>query len=126
MIYGIGIDLIEISRIDELLVRNEERFIKRLLSDKELKYCPNNKRRKTEFIAGRFAGKEAVSKALGTGIGGKLNWTDMEITPLDSGKPVVILNQSVIEQLELPPHQIHISISHTKTLAIAKVIIEQK
>lgn len=120
MIFGIGIDLIELERIKEAIDRNEK-FIERILSDEELKLCPINKIRKIEFIAGRFSAKEAVAKAVGTGIGKNLSWKDIEISNLDNGKPMVIIKKKDL----IPANStIHISISHSKSSVISKVIIE--
>jgi len=120
MIYGIGIDLIEIERIKNILERSDK-LASKILSEGELKICPTNLNRRIEFIAGRFAGKEAIAKALGTGIGKKLSWRDIEILKLESGKPYVSLKK---DNWTAEKFRIHISISHTKTLAIAKVVIE--
>ncbi len=120
MIYGIGIDVIEISRIEKILERKEKNFVNKILSDNETNQCPIDKTRKLEYIAGRFAGKEAVAKAIGTGIVSQLNWKDIEILNLDSGKPFIKINSD----FGLGKFIYHISISHTKELAVAKVIIE--
>lgn len=120
MIFGIGIDLVEIKRIKQIIARNE-RFIAKILTDNEINLCPTNVAKKAEFVAGRFAAKEAVVKAMGTGIGGSVSWKDIEILKLDSGKPyIVINNKSILNE----KFKLHISISHTKNLALAKVIIE--
>jgi len=120
MIYGIGIDLVEIERIKEILARNGK-FIAKILTDNEIKLCPANEAKRTEFVAGRFAAKEAVVKALGTGIGRSVGWKDIEILKLDSGKPYIVLNKKINLKEDF---KLHISISHTKNLALAKVIIE--
>lgn len=123
MIYGIGIDLVEMDRIEQILERKENRFVHRIFTDRELRFCPKHRKRRVEYLAGRFAGKEAVAKALGTGIGSQLKWTDIEILPLDTGKPYVNLKHTNWDAKEL---LIHISISHTNIVAAAKVVIEQK
>lgn len=120
MIFGIGVDLVEIERIKQILARNE-RFINKILTESEISLCPASEMKKAEFVAGRFAAKEAVVKALGTGIGKSVGWKDIEILKLDSGKPYIVLNQKGILNEEF---KLHISISHTKNLALAKVIIE--
>ncbi|OEG00247.1 hypothetical protein BHF71_05520 [Vulcanibacillus modesticaldus] len=122
MIYGIGIDVVRIKRIEEILIRNEEHFLKKILTEKERQLYPKERMKRAEFVAGRFAGKEAVAKALGTGIGSKLKWKDIEIGRLASGQPIVKLNDDKL----VGDFTIHISISHTDDLAMAKVIIEQK
>ncbi|GBF11914.1 holo-ACP synthase [Tepidibacillus sp. HK-1] len=122
MIIGIGIDLVEIPRIKGIIENKESHFLQKVFTQKELAGAPLNPQRKIEYLAGRFAGKEAVAKAFGTGIGKQLNWKDIEISSLDSGKPIVVIKSTEVEKENLT---IHISISHTKTIAIAKVIIEQ-
>jgi holo-[acyl-carrier protein] synthase len=72
-----------------------------------------------EFLSGRFAGKEACSKALGTGIGKSLSWQDISILNDSSGKPILHISKDIIGNRE-----IHVSLSHTKTMASACVIIE--
>lgn len=123
MIYGIGIDMVEIERINQLLERQENTFLPKIFTEKEIQYIPTGRKRKGEYIAGRFAGKEAVAKALGTGIGKKCGWRDIEIIAMPSGKPVVKLHA---ENFSESLYHVHISISHTEMTAIAKVIIEQK
>ncbi|KXG42551.1 holo-ACP synthase [Tepidibacillus infernus] len=122
MIIGIGIDLVEIPRIKGIIENKGSHFLQKVFTQKELAGAPLNPQRKIEYLAGRFAGKEAVAKAFGTGIGKQLNWKDIEISSLDSGKPIVVIKSTEVEKENLT---IHISISHTKTIAIAKVIIEQ-
>ncbi len=122
MIYGIGIDAIEISRIEKILYRKEKVFISKILSDNEIKECPINIIKKLEYVAGRFSGKEAVAKAFGTGIGGKISWKDIEILNYDTGKPFINIKNDVNDDKFI----YHISISHTRNLAIAQVIIEHR
>jgi holo-[acyl-carrier protein] synthase len=115
MIIGTGIDIIEISRIAAVLQR-QPRFAERILCEEELnRYSKLEERRKIEFLAGRFAAKEAFAKALGTGIGTELSWHDIKIMPDAKGKPVITSNY---------PYSSHLSISHSKEFAAAQVIIE--
>lgn len=116
MITGIGLDLVEMKRIERLRQR-QARFPQRILTEAELDvYLTLNEKRQTEFLAGRFAAKEAYSKARGTGIGKELSFQDIEIMADDYGKPHII-KPSV--------GQVHISITHTKEYAAAQVIIEE-
>ncbi len=119
MIIGLGIDIVEIDRIKRLLMEKEQQFLDKIFTQQEQKFIPIRGHRKIEYIAGRFAGKEAVAKALGTGIGKALAWKDIEIIPLESGKPMVNLKNK-------NSCHILISISHTSSLAMAEVIIEEK
>lgn len=116
MIKGIGVDIIEISRIHNL-IRKQAKFADRVLTPNEKRrfdgLSPN---RQAEFLAGRFAAKEAYSKAAGTGIGKELSFLDIEIDNDLAGKPVVVK----------PEGMIHLSISHSRDYAVAQVIIEKE
>lgn len=118
MIKGIGIDIVEIDRIERLMKKND-RFIKRILCEKELAEFNRleNDRRQLEYLAGRFAAKEAFSKALGTGIG-EMRFTDIAIFNEISGAPY--LKVKGYEQ-----HQLFVSISHSHDYAVAQVIITE-
>lgn len=120
MIQGIGLDIIEIERIGQLLERNESSFIKRIFTEKEQERIPLNGRRRIEYIAGRFAAKEAFAKALGTGIGESVRWHDIEILVLACGKPYINYSNRISENNLL----YHLSISHSNDYAVAQVIIE--
>src|SRR5437763_4888338 len=91
MILGTGIDIIEVSRIRASHEKFGERFLKRILRPGEISYCLSH-RVPAPFLAARFAAKEAISKAFGTGIGAQLGWQDMEIGRKESGEPFVILH----------------------------------
>ncbi|MCF6093763.1 holo-ACP synthase [Microaerobacter geothermalis] len=124
MIIGIGIDLVEISRIKKI-IENQGRFIYRIFTPREIALFPSNGLRRIEYISGRFAAKEAFSKAAGTGIGRRCSWKDIEIIPDDSGKPYLWLSQEMIQKLSFTSRmKIHLSISHGKQYAIAQVILE--
>lgn len=117
MIEGIGIDLLEIKRIKKLFSHNEE-FPKRILTEKEYTYFLTlSKHRQIEFLSGRFAAKEAFSKAYGTGIGGEVSFLDLEILPDKKNKPIV--------STTVYKGDIHLSISHTDEYAIAQVVLEK-
>lgn len=120
MIYGIGIDIIETERIAQLLERKEASFIQRIFTEQERSQIPLNDRRKVEYLAGRFAAKEAFSKALGTGIGASLHWHEIEILTDLQGKPYIKYTNRISEG-EL---SYHLSISHSNRYAVAQVIIE--
>ncbi|HLR92113.1 MAG TPA: holo-ACP synthase [Atopostipes sp.] len=116
MIQGIGIDLVELERIEAALSRREN-FYTRILTEKEqMHFRQLSKHRQVEFLAGRFAAKEAFSKALGTGIGSQLSFQDIEILPSEVNKPIAVS--------KVFSGTIHLSISHSKTYAIAQVILE--
>jgi holo-[acyl-carrier protein] synthase len=114
MIKGIGIDIIELSRIKEILTR-QRKLIDRILTKSERQTFEKlSERRQVEFLAGRFAAKEAYSKALGTGIGKEISFLDIEIETDSLGKPCIVRTGA----------QAHLSISHSRDYAVAQVVIE--
>jgi len=124
MILGTGIDIIEVARVKASHDRFGERFLKRLLHPDEIAYCLLHKS-PAPFIAARFAAKEAISKAFGTGIGASLGWQDMEIRRRESGEPYVILHGKGKELFtSRGAKQLLISLSHTQHYAAATAILE--
>ncbi|MDU1006119.1 MAG: holo-ACP synthase [Clostridium butyricum] len=121
MIIGIGTDIIEIGRI-EIAVKRTKGFINKLFTENEINIF-ESRGFKSEVIAGNFAAKEAVSKALGTGFRG-FGVKDIEILRDELGKPVVNLNSNVYEILKRKDVNIHLSISHNRTSAIAYAVME--
>jgi len=116
----IGTDIIEISRIAKALNRWGERFLNRIYTEPELELCKENPAR----LASRFAGKEAVMKALGTGARG-ISWKEIEIVSEPSGKPVVRLYSKAREKADvLGLNELAISLSDSKEYAVAFVIAE--
>lgn len=115
-IIGVGMDAIELSRIEKIVVQDSS-FIQRVLTSKEyFVYETLGIKRKVEYLAGRFAAKEAYSKALGTGIGKAVSFQDIEILNAKNGQPL----------LTAPDHyQKHVSITHTNHDAYAVVILEE-
>ena len=117
-IKGIGMDAIELNRVHKAQERNK-RFCERILTPNELQIFHSLQGiRQIEFLAGRFAAKEAYSKAFGTGIGAKLSFVDIEVVWDDFGKPIV--TKGPFEG------NVHVSLSHTKETAFAYVIFEDK
>jgi len=124
MILGTGIDIIEVQRIKASHERFGERFLSRILLPDEIAYCLSH-REPAPFLAARFAAKEAISKAFGTGIGAKLSWKDMEVKRRDSGEPYVVLHgqgQKLME--ERKGRSLLISLSHTENYAAAIATLE--
>jgi holo-[acyl-carrier protein] synthase len=120
-IIGHGVDLVEIQRLRELLARHPERFLERV-------FCPGERARgagtsrHAEHLAARFAAKEAVLKALSTGTVG-VGWQDIEVVSLESGAPTILLHGRGAEHARsLGITRWHVSLSHTRTMAIASVI----
>ena len=125
MIIGLGIDLVEVARIENAWKRFGERFVDRILVSDELAYCMTHKN-PAPFIAARFAAKEAVSKAFGTGIGVSLGWQDIEVRHKDSGAPYVVMHgkgQDLLTQVKA--NVLHLSLTHTATNAGAVAILER-
>src|SRR5438552_14710414 len=124
MILGIGIDIIEVARIQASYERFGERFLKRILHPNEIAYCLSHKM-PAPFLAARFAAKEAISKAFGTGIGAELGWQDMEVGRKQSGEPFVILHEGAQKLLQQRGARIVlISLSHTQAHAAAVAVLE--
>ena len=124
MILGTGIDIIEVARIAVSYEKFGERFVNRILLPGEIAYCLSHKT-PGPFLAARFAAKEAVSKAFGTGIGAALGWQDMEIRRKESGEPFVVLHGKG-EQLFAArgAKRLLVSLSHTANYAAATAILE--
>jgi holo-[acyl-carrier protein] synthase len=118
-IKGLGIDMIEIDRIRQGIERHGEHFLNKLFTSKECAYCDKFSDPFPHF-AGRFAAKEAVAKALGTGFGAELSWHDFEILADGQGKPEIHFTESAQKKWGSP--QMHVSISHCTTFATAVVI----
>lgn len=115
MLFGIGLDLTEIHRIEEAVIKRKT-FPEKILTASEMKLFSNMRgKRQIEFLAGRFAAKEAFSKAMGTGIG-KIGFLDIEILPDEKGRPLVM--KSPFEG------KAHVSITHTNEIAAAQVVLE--
>lgn len=116
LIKGIGIDIVEIQRIKNISERQKS-FVDRILGTEEKSYYEQlSPKRKVEFLAGRFAAKEAYAKATGTGIGTHLSFQDIQIEYDQFGKPFI--------PPPVPGLNIHLSISHSEQYAVAQVIIE--
>ena len=128
MIIGIGTDICIITRIEKILKKYGEKFERRCFTSKERLKC-NSTKNKAACYAKRFAAKEAVSKALGTGIKKGIYWKNIEIVNRQTGKPIIYLYGKALEKLlELTPKnmssQVHVSLSDETDLAQALVIIE--
>src|SRR5438067_9031837 len=124
MILGVGIDIIEVARIQASYERFGERFLNRILHANEIAYCLSHKA-PAPFLAARFAAKEAISKAFGTGIGAELGWQDMEVGRKESGEPFVILRDAGQRLLEARKgSKVLVSLSHTQAHATAVAVRE--
>ena len=124
MIAGVGTDIVEISRIKEMLEKNGDPFIERIFTEKEKKEAVRRKNA-TEYFAGRWAVKEALSKALGCGIGGSCEWKDIETLNTCDGKPETTLSGKALQTAAgLQTAKVHVSISHEKDYACAFIVLE--
>ena len=124
MILGLGIDIIEVARIKASHEKFGERFLNRILRPGEISYCLSYKE-PAPFLAARFAAKEAVSKAFGTGIGAKLSWQDIEVCRKESGEPYVVLHDGGQKLLqERGAQHVLVSLSHTQTYAAAVAVLQ--
>jgi holo-[acyl-carrier protein] synthase len=122
MIFGIGTDIIETSRIQNAIEKYGKRFLDRLFTEQEQQYC--NEFNDTKYIhyAARFAAKESFSKAIGTGITQGFKLRDVSVSNLPSGQPVIILDGEMKEKYG---HlKVHISLSHSDTNSVAFIVLE--
>jgi holo-[acyl-carrier protein] synthase len=124
MIAGIGVDLCEVERIEAAIGRHGERFLERIYTTAERAYCESKVNRMERF-AGRFAAKEAAMKAIGTGWRRGVGWRDLEVMRAASGQPVIVFHGAAQRiATELGVTRALVSISHTKTMAVAQVVLE--
>lgn len=123
-IVGTGIDITECLRIAQMIERHGELFIARVYTDIEIEYCTARKAA-TQHYAGRWAAKEAVLKALGTGWRRGISWRDIEIRNDRKGAPTVNLRAGARDVMEKAGiRKMHVSISHCRSFAVAHVVAE--
>lgn len=122
MICGIGIDLVEVARMETMLARWEERFLARVFTPEEIAQCEARVSRAASYAA-RFAAKEAFVKALGTGWDERFSWQDFSIGNDAAGKPIPILSARM--QARLANINIHVSLTHSDHYASAVVVFEK-
>ena len=121
-VVGIGVDIVEIARLQSAIDRQGERILDRLFTVAEREYCSSMKNA-APFYAARFAAKEAVSKAFGTGIGATLGWKDIEIRRRESGSPYVVLSGGgLLLARNMGVADVLLSISHAEHYAVAQAI----
>src|SRR2546423_10924754 len=124
MIVGTGIDIAEVPRIAQAISRHGNRFLQRVFTEGEIRYC-ESKANRVERYAARFAAKEAAMKALGTGWNYGVRWRDCEITRMPGGRPTMSFHGKAGEfAAKLGVKNVALSISHTEEQAIAQVILE--
>lgn len=121
-VIGIGTDIIECLRIARMIDRHGELFLNRVYTEREIRYC-QSRRQAIQHFSGRWAAKEAILKAIGTGWKRGISWRDLEIRNSPSGQPHVAVRggaKDVTQRLQIA--DIHLSISHCRTYAIAYAI----
>ena len=128
-IFGIGTDIVNIKRIEKTILKKGDLFKKKIFSKNEIKYC-ENKKKPSSFYAKRYAAKEALSKALGTGIRKDVTFKNIEILNDKYGKPSIILKAEtksfLKKKIKAKQYSIHLSLSDDEPWAQATVIISYK
>jgi len=121
-IVGIGTDIVECLRIAQMIERHGELFLTRVYTQLEIGYCSSRKAA-TQHYSGRWAAKEAVLKAMGTGWSNGISWRDIEVRNDESGKPKIALGGGARDTCEkMGIHEMFISISHCRSHATAYAI----
>jgi holo-[acyl-carrier protein] synthase len=124
MIVGTGVDIVEVPRIAAAIQRFGARFLRRIFTEQEIRYC-QSKNNSVERFAARFAAKEAAFKAIGTGLRRGVTWHDAEVTRQPGGRPTLTFHGRGADfAQQLGAHHIALSLSHTEQHAIAHVILE--
>jgi holo-[acyl-carrier protein] synthase len=124
MIYGTGIDIVEISRFERFVQESNDALFTRLFTPQELSYC-SVKKKSAQHYALRFAAKEAFFKASGLGLRDGMSWRDVEVVNNDLGKPDLRLHGRAAEIFtELGLHKVHTALSHDGAYAVAMVVLE--
>src|ERR1017187_6971484 len=124
MSVGTGIDIAEVHRIKATIERFGRRFLGRVFTPDEVRYC-ESKANKAERYAGRFAAKEAAMKAIGTGWSRGVTWQDVEVRRAPGGRPSLVFHRKAAEYFQkLGAVRVQLSITHTEQLAMAQVILE--
>jgi len=124
MIFGIGTDIVDIARIESAINQYGDAFLRRIFTHVEQAYCESYAQKKMAHYAARFAVKEAFSKAIGTGITKGFAFKDVGVVNEKGGKPFIVLSGLMLETWGA--YTIHVSISHTDSVAMAVVILESE
>jgi holo-[acyl-carrier protein] synthase len=124
MIAGIGVDLCEVDRLEAAIGRHGERFLARIYTPAERRYC-ESKANKMERFAGRFAAKEAAMKAIGTGWSRGVGWRDFEVIRTPSGQPIIQFH-GVAQEIaaRMGVRRALVTITHIRSMALANVVLE--
>lgn len=126
-IFGTGIDIVEVARIERSLERHGDHFRERVFTPSEIAYCDaQGTKKRMQCYAARFAAKEAISKALGTGIGKAFDWIDLEIARGPEGEPsCVLLGRAAAFAATHQVSEVHVSLSHCEAYAVAHAVAER-
>lgn len=116
MVKGIGVDIIEIDRVKAAVKRHGNKFLEKIFTPAEIKYCKKFNKLRYPEISVRFAAKEAYSKANGTGIRG-IRWKEIEVSNETSGKPFLVIKGKKLRNVQ-------VTLSHSQKYAVASVLIE--
>jgi len=129
MIFGVGVDLVEVSRLRETFRRFGDRFRRRIFTESEVTFCetlpdpPDGRAGKYLSYAARFAAKEAFSKALGMGLRGAIGWSEIQVNDNERMRPSISVTGRA--RRFLGNRRVHVSLSHTNNYATAVVVIEE-
>lgn len=125
MITGCGIDVVDIQRMENMIRKWDAQFLKKVFTPLEIRYCEKKNKGRYQSYAGLFAAKEALVKALGTGLR-NIQWKDIEINQNALGKPFIRPSKKFVDlKRNKNINTVHLSISHTRKVAVAQVIIEK-
>jgi len=122
-VLGIGVDVVETARIESSIERFGDHFLQRVFTESELAYC-NTMKFPARHLAARFAAKEAVSKAFGTGIGGSMGWKEIEVLRKPTGEPFIQLNGAARQHADqLKVTEVFVSLSHSDNYSVANAVV---
>jgi holo-[acyl-carrier protein] synthase len=124
MIFGTGIDIVNIERIERLMERWGDHFLSRVYTEREISRC-QRRSRSSECLAIRFAAKEAFLKAIGSGLRNGIQWTDIEVENDPMGKPLLCFHRKAKEVLQTCRiERAYLTLSHDRPFAVAHVLLE--
>jgi|TARA_Y100000310_G_scaffold311826_1_gene358505 holo-[acyl-carrier protein] synthase len=123
MILGIGTDIVGVARVSRIYEKYGKRFLDKILTPDEKEYCLSHEN-PSQYIAARFAAKEATAKCFGHGIGAKMEWKHIELRRRKSGQPYIQFSEHALKTFCNLECEVYISVSHTKEYATATAIVE--
>jgi|TARA_Y100000310_G_scaffold311580_1_gene358003 holo-[acyl-carrier protein] synthase len=123
MILGIGTDIVDVARVKSIYEKYGVRFLDKILTPDEKEYCLSHEN-PSQYIAARFAAKEATAKCFGHGIGAKMEWKHIELRRRESGQPYIQFSKHALETFCNLECDVYVSVSHTRDYATATTIVE--